>query len=189
MPNGSDTSKRHPHLGLREIVYENQYQQVYRRVADFGDFVKEYFVTHYGTRAALVVVRGNDILLARQYRLLIDGLSWEILGGKVEEGETPEAAAVRECVEETGVRCRDLNPVIHFHPDLDTVYNPTYVFYSNNLIEAADRKDGREAERPVWIPLSRCIEMVFEKEIVDSLSIISLLAYQALKASEALQRT
>ena len=31
---------------------------------------------------------------------------WEFPGGKIENGETPEAAAVRECLEETGLVVR-----------------------------------------------------------------------------------
>ena len=43
----------------------------------------------------MVAVPGDLIMLVRQYRLLVNSLSWEILGGGVEDGEAPEAA-VRE---------------------------------------------------------------------------------------------
>ncbi len=33
---------------------------------------------------------------------------WEFPGGKIEPGETPEAAAVRECLEETGLAVQPL---------------------------------------------------------------------------------
>ena len=54
--------------------------------------------------------------------------------------------------------------------------NYTYVFYSEELKEI--EKDN--SERRVWIPLERCIEMVFAQQVVDSLSIVALFAYQTL---------
>jgi 8-oxo-dGTP pyrophosphatase MutT (NUDIX family) len=117
------------------------------------------------------------VLLVRQYRLLINGLSYEIPGGRVDENETPEAAAIRECLEETGVQCLNLKPLISYHPSLDIWKNYTYVFYSEELKEI--EKDN--SERRVWIPLERCIEMVFAQQIVDSLSIVAILAYQTLR--------
>jgi len=41
-----------------------------------------------------------------------------------------------------------------------------------------------DPDRRIWIPLSRCIEMVFAQQIVDSLSIVALLAYHALKTGQ-----
>ena len=55
-----------PRVGPREKVYENPYQQIYRVEADFGEFVKEYFVTDTGDRAGIVVVRNESVLLVRQ---------------------------------------------------------------------------------------------------------------------------
>ncbi len=166
-------------LGPREIEYENRYQRVYRIEANLCGLSKEYYLTDYGERAGLVSARGEDVLLVRQYRLLIEGLSWEIPGGKVDKGETPEEAAARECLEEAGVRCHNLRPLIFFHPGLDTLNNPTHVFYTEDWEEAGENyvHSGEVHERQ-WVPLTNCIEMVFAGEIVDSLSVIALLAYR-----------
>lgn len=161
-------------LEPQELVYQDRNQKVYRIVARFDGFSKEYYVSDHGQRAALLAVRNGEVLLVRQYRLLINGLAYEVPGGRVEEGETAEAAAVRECLEETGVECSNLKPLISYHPSLDIWKNQTYIFHSDELRETS------ENDRRVWVPLPRCIEMVFTNEIADSLSIIALLAHRTL---------
>ena len=83
---------------------------------------------------------------------------------------------MRECLEETGVQCANLKPLIAFHPGLDTTRNYTYVFYSED-VEAVRMEDPG---RRVWIPLESCVNMVSAQQIVDSLSIIALLKYRLL---------
>ncbi|MFF0629780.1 NUDIX hydrolase [Streptomyces sp. NPDC004296] len=52
--------------------------------------------------AAAVIVRGGRVLLVR--RAVEEGdLRWQFPAGKVEAGESPEQAAVRETEEETGL--------------------------------------------------------------------------------------
>lgn len=52
-----------------------------------------------------VVFRGDDVLLVKRGRPPNQG-RWSLPGGSVEEGETVEAAVVREVLEETSVRVR-----------------------------------------------------------------------------------
>lgn len=158
------------------VAYQDRNQKVYRVLAQFDGFQKEYYVSDHGQRAALVVARNGELLLVRQYRLLINGLSYEIPGGKIHENETPEGTAIRECLEETGVRCLSLKPLISYQLSLDTTKNYTYVFYSDETEEQVEDNP----ERRVWIPLARCIEMVFAEQITDSLSIIAILTYHTL---------
>jgi ADP-ribose pyrophosphatase len=161
----------------REIVYADRNQSIQRVVARFDGFTKEYFVSDHGHRAALLAVRHGEVLLARQYRLLIDGLSYEIPGGKVEAGEHPEAAAIRECVEETGVRCSALKRLVEFQASLDIWKNYTYVYYS----EVCGPPSVVPGARVAWIPLEECLNMVFDGRIQDCLSMTALFAYDRLR--------
>ena len=171
-----------PRIGDREVLYKNEHQEIYRVEADFGAFKKRYSVVDTGHRAGIVVVRGDCVLLVRQYRLLIDDTSWEIPGGRVDEGETPEMAAVRECLEETGIHCLNTKPLIFYHAGLDTFHNPTYLFYCENSTEVvvSQKTNPQEVSGLEWVPLSRCIEMIFEGRIVDCFSIVALLTYRTL---------
>jgi ADP-ribose pyrophosphatase YjhB (NUDIX family) len=156
------------------FVYEDRFKKIEKITATFADFNKEYFVADFGLKAAVLVVQDGQILLARQYRLFINGLSYEIPGGRVNEGESPEEAALRECLEETGVICHNLTPLISYDPDLEYTKNHTYVFYADE----ADNADKKPASNHVWVPIEKCLQMIYKGEISDSLSIIAILAYK-----------
>lgn len=165
-------------IGPHEVIYQNAYFQVYRVHLEFEGFQKELFVNDTGERAGLVIVRGGDVLLVRQYRYLVNQLAWEIPGGKIDEGETPEAAAVREALEETCLRCRRLKSLLYFHPGLDTHHNPTFIFSAEEFEEMPpDHLHTQEVSERVWVPLTQCVKMIFAGQIVDSLTIAALLAY------------
>ncbi len=170
-----------PKVGPRTLVYENPYQQIFHVDAHFGEYSKEYFILATGLKAGIIVTRGDQVLLVRQYRLLIDRISWEIPGGKVDEHETPAEAAIRECFEESGIQCSDLSPLLYFQPGLDTSDNPTYLFFTNTFAEPLGNQHFHPGEvcGIEWVPLSRCIGMISKREIVDSFSITALLAYHS----------
>lgn len=158
----------------QDVVYRDRVRSIQRVLARFDGFTKEFFVSDHGERAALVVVHQGNVLLTRQYRLIINRLSYEIPGGRIEPGEAPDQAAARECLEETGFRCSDLHSLIDYHAGLDIWRNFTRVFYACDCQEVS----AERASHRVWVPLVQCIEMVFAQQIVDSMSIIALLAYQ-----------
>lgn len=170
-----------PKIGPQETLYENRYQRLYKVSVDLGRVTKEIFVTDYGDRVGVIVEGAEGILLTRQYRHLIDRVSWEIPGGKVESDEPLEDAARRECLEETGISCRELKPLLMFHPGLDTLYNPTHLFHTQDFEKKTapelihrDEVCGQE-----WVPLEKCIAMISSRTIVDSLSVVALLSYNA----------
>lgn len=71
---------------------------------------------------AAVIRDGDRVLLCRRPETKARGLLWEFPGGKVEAGESPEAALLRECREELGVTLAvgaHLTDVVHRYPDLE----------------------------------------------------------------------
>lgn len=147
--------------------------------ADFGTYRKDYYVIELGPRAGIVAVKEGRVLLTRQYRFLIDGSSWELPGGRVDAGETPEIAAVRECIEETGVECRDLRTLVEYFPGLDNFDNRTTLFSSEDTrVVSAFEPTHAEVIEISWFPLRQVIDMIFSGRILDAMTVAGVLAYQ-----------
>ena len=99
----------------------------------------------------LYIIKDGKILLIEKKRGLGKGL-YNGVGGKVEEGETPIQAAIRECKEEIGVEPKNVEwkGVIEFIND-GSVYSYVHVFTANDY--EGEIKETDEA-KPVWFPLS-----------------------------------
>lgn len=73
--------------------------------------------------AAVVIDEGRVLLTRRREGRHLAGL-WELPGGKLEEGESPEEAVVRECREECGIEVRVidiLEVTYHRYPEKEVL--------------------------------------------------------------------
>ena len=75
-----------------------------------GYVIEKYHQIHYLHEAISIVVfnENNEVLLTRSKRYTVMRLEWEIPAGSVEDGESKEEAARRECMEETRCTVKDL---------------------------------------------------------------------------------
>lgn len=84
------------------------------------------------------------------------GLLWEFVGGKVEAGETKEAALIRECQEELGVTLSVgdvFMEVIHEYPDITvrlTLFNAVIAGGEPQKLEHNDIRWITPAEIPQY---------------------------------------
>src|SRR6201993_3098795 len=66
-------------------------------------------ITHSGSVVVLPVLTDGRILLIRQYRHATQQYLWELVAGRIDEGESVKKAAARELQEETGYQAKRLS--------------------------------------------------------------------------------
>lgn len=99
-----------------------------------------------------VVADGGRVLVRRRTRDPGMGTVWEFPGGKLDAGEDPEGAAVREVLEETGLPTRAvawLCSVGHDYPDRRIELH-AFVLAPAGRSAAGPRGSFR------WLPVSEC---------------------------------
>ncbi len=132
-------------------------------------------ILHSGGAGVLPIFENGDVLLVRQYRYGVGRPVLEIPAGKLEEGEDPEKAALRELSEETGAVATD----IHFLGEL--ILSPAYLgeityIYAVRATEVGrqnlDEDEFLQVER---MPFETAYQMALDGRIADVKTALALL--------------
>jgi 8-oxo-dGTP pyrophosphatase MutT (NUDIX family) len=117
----------------------------------------------------------RGVLLLWRHRFITDTWGWEIPAGRIETGETPEQAAVRETLEETGWRPGPLTRVGSYAPSNGTSDQIFHVFTAAGATLVGEPTDIGESERVAWLPVGEVRRLVVDDEVTDGLTLTSLL--------------
>lgn len=110
------------------------------------------------TVVGALIKKDNKILVFQRPLHKLNGGLWEFVGGKVEPGETPQEALIRECLEEIDVLVKPDKLLYSFDFDYPEIKIHLMIFEtiiekgSINLKEHIDYK---------WIPISKLNEYPF----------------------------
>jgi 8-oxo-dGTP pyrophosphatase MutT (NUDIX family) len=124
---------------------------------------------------AAIVDDQNRVLMMWRHRFITDTWGWELPMGLIEEGETPEQAAVREAEEETGWRVEGVKPLIYAQPANGITDSEHHVFRARAAEYTGTPTEVNESDRIEWIPISELKAMIDRREIVSSGSLIGVL--------------
>ncbi len=141
-----------------------------------GRTVSVEVVRHSKSVVIAPVPEPGKVILIRQYRHAIDAYLWELPAGSVDEGESPEAAARRECHEEIGLVPQTIVRLSAMYP------TPGYcdeemVFFRCSGLEKTDEQahvDEDEDIEAKTYDLRDAREMVRRGEIVDMKTVVGL---------------
>ena len=114
----------------------------------------------------------NEVVLVKQYRHGIREITLEVPGGLVDPGDTPETAAVRELMEETGYGAGEVELLGSYHPHPAIMNNLVYTFLARSVhLKQGQKLDQGEDIEVVLVPLKDIPEMIRVGEITHSLVI------------------
>jgi 8-oxo-dGTP pyrophosphatase MutT (NUDIX family) len=134
-------------------------------------------------RAGIVLIQNNRVALIERHRA---GLDYYVFpGGGVDEGETPEQAAIREAMEELGIQVaiRQKVAVIQLGPKSCQVYflvEQVGGEFGTGIGEEYTDADSESPEEGVYIPIWMPVEEMSLHENIYPVDVAKLVI-QALK--------
>lgn len=165
----------------RRELYRSSWVELALAEVELPDGTRfDHHVVTVPTAAVAVVVRDRGRVLAlHRHRFIGDFEGWEVPAGRLEPGETPEAAAVRECLEETGWRPHRPRLVVSGRPAPGLLDLLHHVVLCDGAEFDGPPRDAHEADRVEWLEETDLFERLRRGEVADGYSQYALLAVAA----------
>jgi 8-oxo-dGTP pyrophosphatase MutT (NUDIX family) len=137
----------------------------------------EHHVVRFPNHAAGTIVRDAErgVLLLWRHRFITDTWGWEIPAGRIDPGETPEQAAARETLEETGWQPGPLAPLFRYQPTNGVSDQSFHIFTADGATHVGEPTDRGESERVEWVSVPELRKLVQDGQMLDGLSLTSIL--------------
>lgn len=130
---------------------------------------------------------GGRVLIFRQTKYSVEGVSFAPLGGYLEPGEDPLAAAKRELMEESGYEASEWIPLGNFAVDGNRGAGRAYFYYARGAVEVGakggDDLEEQELLRMSWAEVDQALE-AGKFKLLPWVAIMSL-ARQASRRADA----
>ncbi len=125
-------------------------------------------VRHPGAVCVLPITENGEVIFVNQFRYALNKVTLEVPAGKLEKGEDPKAAALRELSEETGIDAKTIVPMGALYTTPALMDEIIYMYIATDLTQGEQHLDEDEFVNAVKIPLSKAVEMVMNGEIRDA---------------------
>jgi ADP-ribose pyrophosphatase len=134
-------------------------------------------ITHSGSVVVLPVLPDGRVLLIRQYRHAARQFLWELVAGRVDEGESPRKAAARELIEETGYRAKRFRIFMDFFPSPGFLEEKMFILLAEGLTEGIAQPEEDEKIENRAYEREELEQMIQKRIIRDGKTIAGLLYY------------
>lgn len=154
------------------VIYDSAWVQL--AIADVllpdGTQIDHHVVRMPGDAVGTIIVRDARVLLMYRHRFITDTWGWEIPAGAVDAGETLEAGAIREAVEESGWEPQTLVKLCHFYPANGVLGQAFHIFTSHDAVHRGDPTDVNESTKIEWFTPAEVRAMLEHGETTDGLT-------------------
>lgn len=116
------------------------------------------------------ITEENKILFVQQYRHPVQEISYELPGGFIDDGETPEAAAIRETEEETGYQFKNYSFLGKVAGNPGILNNFTLIFLATGGEKKTQTKfDQQEDIKTLLLSQEEVKQLITENKVIQSL--------------------
>jgi ADP-ribose pyrophosphatase len=134
-------------------------------------------IKHPGAVAVLALV-DNKMLIVEQYRKALERNQIEIPAGKLDPGEAPQDAALRELEEETGYRSGSIRLISSFATSPGFADEIVHLYLAEDLTQGEARLDEDEFLDCEAITLEQAKEYISSQRICDAKTILAVYAWE-----------
>jgi len=134
-------------------------------------------ITHPGSVVVLPVLADKRIVMIRQYRHAAKQYLWELVAGRIDEGEAPRKAAARELMEETGYRAKRFKIFLDVFPTPGFLEERMYILLAEGLSEGQAQPEDDEKIVAKAYTRQELEEMMHQGKLRDAKSVAGLLYY------------
>lgn len=128
----------------RETVFATPWFQILAEQAQ-GGASPHYVIQGLDFVVIVALTPQNQLLLVRQFRVAAGAVTLELPAGHIDPGETPEQAARRELLEETGYEADKFELLASLSPSVARFTNRMWCFFAAGARPAAVSQAQREA--------------------------------------------
>lgn len=146
------------------------------RLPNGGEATRE-VVRHPGA-VAVLAIRDDRMIVVEQYRKALGRTLVEIPAGKLEKGEHPPEAAIRELEEETGYSCDEVRPIGSFYTSPGFADEIIHLYVADQLKAGEANPDEDEFLDCEAITLETAKRYIAEGRIADAKTIAAVYAWQ-----------
>ncbi len=132
-------------------------------------------IRHPGAVCVLPITDDGEVIFVNQFRYAFNKVTLEVPAGKLEKGEDPKEAALRELSEETGLEAKTIIHIGDMYTTPALIDEVIHLYIGKDLTEGAQHLDEDEFINIVKMPLEKAVEMVMNGAIKDSKTQIVLL--------------
>jgi ADP-ribose pyrophosphatase len=158
-----------------KIVHKNKYYSISHEkyILPNGN-ESDYFILKMDGSSIVIPVKGNKIILERQYRYPIKKWSIELPCGGVEDGSNYLKTAKKELLEEVGYIAGKIKKIGSFFPTPGRSSGVCEVFIASQIKHRGCKNEVSELIKPMELEIKKVYNMVAKGKIIDGLTLSAL---------------
>ena len=147
-----------------------------------GNEAKREVVAHNGGVCVAVLTEDDSLYFVSQFRYPYKEVILELPAGKLDKGENPYDAGIREALEETGCEVKKMFSLGEFYPTPGYCGEIIHLYWTNDFEMKEQKLDFDEFLNVEKIPFSKAVEMVMNGEIKDGKTQAAVLKLAIMKS-------